>query len=65
MSLLPSVDPLLVVGLVFLPALARLAGLAIALRGTAPRERPAIIRALAEFFRLAPRRRGDHQARRR
>ncbi|GAA2797629.1 hypothetical protein [Crossiella cryophila] len=35
----------------------RLLALGIALKGAAPADRPAIIRALAEFFRTLPRRR--------
>ncbi|WP_255751231.1 hypothetical protein [Amycolatopsis sp. FU40] len=36
--------------------LIRLLALVVALRGTVPAERPAIIRALGELFRFAPRR---------
>ncbi len=37
--------------------LTRLLALLIALRGSSPSERPAIIRALGDFFRIVPRRR--------
>ena len=53
MSLLAGSDPVLYLSIgVCVGAVARLTALVIALRGTSPHERPAIIRALAEFFRL-------------
>jgi hypothetical protein len=50
-------DPVVVGGIVAFGAVVRLVALIIALRGAAPGERPAIIRALAEFFHVLPRRR--------
>lgn len=43
-------------GIVVGSLLIRLLALVVALRGTVPAERPAIIRALGELFRFAPRR---------
>jgi hypothetical protein len=56
-SVLSGIDPLVfVVGVVIVPV-CRLVGLLIALRGTDPGDRPAIIRALAELFRATRSRR--------
>ncbi|MFI5606091.1 hypothetical protein [Amycolatopsis sp. NPDC051903] len=44
-------------GVIAASLLIRLLALVVALRGTKPQERPAIIRALGELFRLTPRRR--------
>ncbi|WP_284742085.1 hypothetical protein [Amycolatopsis sp. RTGN1] len=57
MSVLSDANPFLVVGLVLLGPVVRIIALAIALRGTDPRDRPAIIKALAELFRVLPPRR--------
>jgi hypothetical protein len=53
-GILSSIDPItLIVGIAIVP-LSRLIGLVIALRGAEPYQRPAIIRALAELFRVMP-----------
>ncbi|MBE1502291.1 hypothetical protein H4696_009391 [Amycolatopsis lexingtonensis] len=57
MYVLSGTDPVLVVGLALLAPAVRVIALVVALRGTDPRDRPAIIRALAELFRLLPRKR--------
>lgn len=57
MSVLSGLDPLLVAGLAVLGPDVRVVALAVALRGTDPRDRPAIIKALAELFRVFPPRR--------
>jgi hypothetical protein len=44
-------------GVVAFGAVVRLVALVIALRGTSPSERPVIISAMAEFFRVLPKRR--------
>ena len=54
---LVGIDPVVVGGIVAFGAVVRLVALTIALRGASPGERPAIIRALAEFFHVLPRRR--------
>jgi hypothetical protein len=58
-GVLSNIDPVtLIVAMAVVP-LSRLIGLVIALRGAEPSQRPAIIRALAELFRvIPPRRRG-------
>lgn len=54
---LPGVGPVMFGGVVAFGAVVRLVALVIALRGTSPSERPAIISAMAEFFRVLPKRR--------
>jgi hypothetical protein len=56
MDVFHSIDLCVLASAVVASTVVRLMSLVIALRGTAPRERPAIIRALAEFFRVLPRR---------
>jgi hypothetical protein len=56
---LVRLDPVTLIVAMAVVSLSRLIGLVIALRGAAPCQRPAIIRALAELFRvMPPRRRG-------
>jgi hypothetical protein len=58
MNVLSSIDPLTLIIAMAVAPLSRLIGLMIALRGTKPCHRPAIIRALAELFpAMSPRRR--------
>ncbi|MGW0520635.1 hypothetical protein [Crossiella sp. NPDC003009] len=52
-----EVVPVLVIVTAVVTGVCRLIALGIALRGADPADRPAIIRALAEFFRALPRRR--------
>ncbi|MET8012872.1 hypothetical protein ABZU86_13500 [Streptomyces sp. NPDC005271] len=57
MGFLSSIDPLVFLVAVAIAPVSRLISLVITLRGAAPGERPAIIRALADFFRVLPTRR--------
>jgi hypothetical protein len=58
-DVLSSIDPVTLIVAMAVAPLSRLIGLVIALRGAEPYQRPAIIRALAELFRvMPPRRRG-------
>lgn len=57
MGTLTGIDPLTLLGVAATAAAIRVVALVVALRGTAPSDRPAIIRALAELFRVLPRRR--------
>ncbi|HKR50967.1 MAG TPA: hypothetical protein VJT72_15560 [Pseudonocardiaceae bacterium] len=57
MDTVRSIDPYVLATVVTAgAAVVRLIILVVALRGTTPRERPAIIRALADFFHVLPRR---------
>jgi hypothetical protein len=63
-GLLSSIDPVTLIIAIAIVPLSRLIGLVIALRGAKPCQRPAIIRALAELFRvMPPRRRSNYQQR--
>ncbi|MFE9613539.1 hypothetical protein ACQ4WX_46135 [Streptomyces lasalocidi] len=57
MGFLSSIDPLVFIVVVAIAPVIRLISLVVTLRGTTPSERPAIIRALADFFRVLPTRR--------
>jgi hypothetical protein len=55
MGILTGADLLTLLGVAAVGATIRLIGLVIALRGAAPSERPAIIRALGDYFHILPR----------